>query len=106
MQVLDEEKRIQPPLRRRIGEFVKATVFTTIPFVVLVVIIAAMVGRGGELVWLAALGLWVLALLAGGGFAIAAKRQTSLGILAGTAVGLVGLVVSCSVVLATPAALP
>jgi hypothetical protein len=82
------------------SDFLKATVFTGIPFVALFVIIAAMVGRGAEFVWMASLGLCILALLTSAGFAIADKRRIALGILAGTAIGVVGLVISCSTFLA------
>jgi len=85
-------------------DFFKAMVFAAIPFVAVVIAIAAMVGKGGELVWALGLALCPFALLVSGGFAIAGKRTIALGILAAFAIGVLGLILSCSVVLATPAA--
>ncbi len=100
----DLERRPPPTARERVNAFLTAGISTAIPFVVLFILTTAMVGKGGELVWMGSLALCVVALLVGAGFAIADKRRIALGILAGVAVGLVGLVVSCSVVLAAPAA--
>ena len=98
-----DETRKEPRPRNWNSDFFIPMVSTGIPFVLLVVIMALMAGRGGELVWAASLILWILALLVSAGFAIASKRRISLGILAGTAIGLIGLVVSCSAILAGPA---
>jgi hypothetical protein len=83
------------------NSFLKGLLGTGVPFVALFVIIAAMVGRGGELVWMLTLGLCIVALLVSAGFALADKRRVALGILAGTAVGIVSLVLSCAIVLST-----
>jgi len=53
-------------------------VFAAIPFVAVVIAIAAMVGKGGELVWALGLALCPFALLVSGGFAIAGKRTIAL----------------------------
>jgi hypothetical protein len=74
-----------------------------VPFVVLFVVIMSTVGRGAELVWALGLSVCILALLTSAGFAIADRRRIALGILAGTGIGVVGLVVSCSTVLAAAA---
>ncbi|OGO36956.1 MAG: hypothetical protein A2147_09770 [Chloroflexi bacterium RBG_16_57_8] len=87
---------------KKMSDFFKALLFAGIPFVTLFIIVLAMVGRGAEFVWMLGLALCVLALLTSGGFAIAEKRRIALGILAGTAIGFVGLVISCSTVLASP----
>ena len=97
-----DETRKEPRPRNWNSDFFIPMVSTGIPFVLLVVIMALMAGRGGELVWAASLILWILALLVSAGFAIASKRRISLGILAGTAIGLIGLMVSCSAILAAP----
>ena len=83
----------------RIRSFFEALVFTAVPFVVLVIVTVVMARSGGELVWLLALGLCVPAILASGVFALFSKYRVALGILSGTAIGFVGLVVSCATVL-------
>jgi hypothetical protein len=95
------QEKQEPSAPRKISGFLVALLSTAVPFVALFVIIAAMVGRGGELVWMLSLGLCVVALLASAGFALADKRRAALGILAGVAIGMVGLVLSCSLVLST-----
>jgi uncharacterized membrane protein YdbT with pleckstrin-like domain len=92
--------------RLRMSGFLLGLLATAVPFVVLFVFVAAMIGRGGELVWMLTLLMCVVALLVSGGFAILEKRRVALGVLAGAAVGILSLVLSCSVVLATAAVSP
>jgi hypothetical protein len=88
-------------LRRGTRAFRGGLIFSALPFVAMVIVIYAMVGRGAELVWMATLGLCVVGLLVSGIFALAEKRRIALGILAGIAIGLAGLVVSCTTVLSS-----
>ncbi len=99
----------QRTLQRGMSDFRKALLLTATPVVLLGVVLATEVTREsktGELsgvgifVKLVVLGVGALAMLASGGFAIARKRQTALGILSGLAIGAVGIVV-CSFVLNT-----
>jgi hypothetical protein len=99
----DQEKETRPARHKRLSGFLIGLLSSAIPFVVLFIAITAMVGRGGNLVWMLSLGLCVFALLVSAAFAIADKRRIALGILAGVAVGIVGLVLSCSIVLSSPA---
>jgi hypothetical protein len=97
------DRALSAPPRNGISSFLKGLLPTGVPFVALFIIIAIMVGKGGELVWMLTLGLCVVALLVSAGFALADKRRVALGILAGSAVGVICLVLSCAFVLSTSA---
>ena len=97
----NRDQRTRLPRAQRMNDFIKALISTAIPFVVLVIVSALMAGSGGELVWALGLILCPVALLISGGFAIAGKRGIALGILAATAILVLGLMLSCSLVLAT-----
>lgn len=86
--------------RPRLRGFFAALLSTGVPFLALFFLTVGMAKKGGELLWVASLALCLLALAVSAAFAIADKRRAALGILAGTAIGIVGLVVSCSTVLA------
>jgi hypothetical protein len=81
------------------SDFVISLLFTAIPMIVLIVVIMITAGRGGASLWWLTLAVCILVMLICTGFAIAGKRKIALGILVGIAVGLVGLVLSCSTVL-------
>jgi hypothetical protein len=100
---LIQNKDTQPTPRKSARGFWTAMLSTGLPFVALFVITMSMARRGGEFVWVVALALCILALVASAAFGIAEKRRIALGILAGTAIGVIGLVVSCSTVLAASA---
>jgi hypothetical protein len=85
--------------RRRM--FVTASIASAIPFIALLIIMAARVGKGGELVWVGTVLWWVITLIACAGFAIASKRWITLGLLAGAVLGLAVIIFSCSVTLPT-----
>ena len=96
---LNRDDKARPRLNERTRGFFGALIFTAVPFLILVIVTVAMSQRGGELVWLLALLLCLPALLASGVLAIFSKYRVALGILSGTAVGFVGLVLSCATVL-------
>jgi uncharacterized RDD family membrane protein YckC len=93
----DEVKQKQPTPKKRMSDFLIALLATAIPLLVLSVIDVGMVIAGGP----SGFGIgvvsmmWVLAILASIGFAIGRRRQIALGILAGAAIGAVGLGLSC-----------
>ncbi len=86
--------------RKGVSSFLKALLSTAIPIVALNVISIPVVKPSSEedrLFLLAGLGtsLWIVAMLTCLGFAIARKRQIALGILAGAAIGALGVGVTC-----------
>ena len=93
-----EQKQTEPSTRKGMSDFRKALLWTAIPILVLSVGGAgATVATGGSFAPGGAFGgiLWVLAILVCVGFAVARKRQIAAGILAGTAIGLVGVGLTC-----------
>ena len=101
---VDQNKNAPPISRANKRSFFTAFISTGIPFVVLFIITVSMARNSGALAWLAMLAVCVLALVASAVFALAEKRRVALGILAGTAIGVVGLVASCATVLAAAGA--
>jgi hypothetical protein len=94
----NEQKQTEPPPRKGMSDFRKALLWTAIPILVLSVGGAGTaVATGGGFAPGGALGgiLWVVAILVSIGFAVARRRQIALGILAGAAIGLVGLGLTC-----------
>ena len=103
----NEREQSQPAPTKRASDFRKALLWTAIPVVALDLIGAGVMwGQrmnsvlGGWFVT-AGLGVWILAILACIGFAIARKRQIALGILAGVGIGLAGQMLSCFTLAAT-----
>ncbi len=78
-----------------------ASIASGIPFIVLLIIMAVRVGKGGELVWVGTVLWWIITLLVCAGFAIASKRWITLGLLVGAVLGLAVIVFSCAVTLPT-----
>jgi hypothetical protein len=100
----EQEKQTPPAPKRGMSDFRKALIWTAIPIVVLSAICIGgwMGGWQASLTivpWFVLMfgppGLWVLAILACIGFAIARKRQIALGILAGVGIGIVAVGLSC-----------
>ena len=94
-----EPERQAPLTKKGMSDFRKAFMWTAIPIIVFSIINAGMtffnhwVGFGiisGFALW-----LWLLAILACIGFAIARKRQIALGTLVGIGIGIVGLGLTC-----------
>ena len=97
------EKQTPAP-KKGMSDFRKGLLWAAIP-----IFICSIIGSGGEMAhntWVGfgvlfsvfrglAVFLWVMAILACIGFAIAHKRQVALGILAGIGIGLVGLGLTC-----------
>jgi hypothetical protein len=82
-------------------EFLQTLGIALIPFVTLFVLIMIKAKNGGELVWGGMVLLIVLAMVVSAIFAIVSRPRVALGILAAMLIGLIGLVVSCSTVLAS-----
>ena len=95
----DTKIKIQPQKSKR--DFIIALLLAAIPFIALLVIMAARSGNGGNLIWVATVILWIIALIVNAAFAISGKRRwITLGILAGVVIGLGCIVLSCSAILA------
>ena len=92
-------KRTQSVPPDGMSDFLLSLLITAIPMIVLVMAIMVTAGSGGASLWWLTLMLWVLVILICAGFAVAGKRKIALGILIGIAIGLAGLVVSCTTVL-------
>jgi uncharacterized membrane protein YagU involved in acid resistance len=98
---IDEDEKKKIPIENQRRKFLIPLIASSIPFIVLLIIMAVRVGKGGELVWMGTVLWWVITLLFCGGFAIASKRWISLGLLAGAVLGLAVIVFSCTVTLPT-----
>lgn len=96
----DDDKKKSFSENRKL-KFLIPLIASSIPFIVLMIIMAVRVGKGGELVWVGTVLWWVITLLFCGGFAIASKRWITLGLLAGAVLGLAIIVFSCAVTLPT-----
>jgi len=97
---MKQEKQTPPAPNGRMSDFRKALFLTAVPIIVL-----SAISIGGQIadiglvafsiisiaVWM----LWGLAILTTIGFAIARKRQVAAGMLAGVAIGMVGLGATC-----------
>jgi len=102
----DEGK--QPTSKKGMSVFLKALLWTAIPLLVVSAVSAGTAlarGPSGFGTGVAGM-LFGLAILACIGSAIARKRQTALGVLAGAAIGLVGLSLTCFTLLSRPATPP
>lgn len=93
-----------PAPEKGMNDFHKALLWTAIPILILSAISfggsiadpdTLVFGVGFGAFGGVAAGLWGLAILVCIGFALARKRQTALGILAGIGIGIVGLGASC-----------
>lgn len=93
-----EPNQTRPAPKRGMSDFVKAILWTAIPMLALSAIVVAQkrsaFGFRVSVAFVSAIA-FVLALLVCVGFAITRKRQISLGILAGAAIGIVGLGLAC-----------
>jgi hypothetical protein len=82
-------------------EFLQTLGVSLIPFLALFILIMVKAKNGGELIWGGMVLLVVLAMIVSAVFAIVSKPRVALGILAAMLIGLTGLIVSCSTVLAS-----
>ena len=107
----DQEQERQGP-RKRMSAFLKALVWTAVPLLVVSAIsaVAAVTAAHGGGIGEPGMGvggsLFAVAILLSIGFAIARRRQIASGILAGAAIGLVGLMLTCFTLLSKPATPP
>jgi hypothetical protein len=93
-----EPKQAQPP-RKGLSVLVKALLITAVPTVVLSVVGTGLAMATGRDAYSAIAGVgglvWVAAVVACVAFAIARRGQIALGILAGLAIGAVGMGLTC-----------
>jgi len=97
----NEDKSTKGTSEHKKRNFWTALIVATVLFLILMVIMAIRVGKGGELVWWGTVLLWIITLIGSGIFALASKRWVTLGLLGGAVVGLVVIVFSCAVTLPT-----
>ncbi len=111
MQNPNEEQRKRGQ-RKGMSAFLKALLWTAVPILVVSAVsaIAAAAAVKGGGIGEPGMGvgglLFGVAVLLSIGFAIARKRQIASGILAGAAIGLVGLMLTCFTLLSKPATPP
>ena len=91
-----EEEEVLERAERRGRSFRLAFAWTAIPIVALGIVSTAGASSDGfYTLWFAGLGVWFIAILVAVGFALASKGQVAAGMLAGIAVGMLALAVSC-----------
>ena len=94
-----ERRPAQTSPQKGMSDFRKALLFTAIPFVVLGTVSVGTAFAGGPSgigIGIASM-LWAAGIIVCVAFAIARQRQIALGMLAGLAIGLVGLGLTCFV---------
>ncbi len=102
----------EPKPRKKMSDFLKALIFTAAPLLLVSAVsaVAAVTAVQGGGIGEPGMGvgglLFGLAILAAIGFAFARKRQIASGILAGAAIGVVGLMLTCFTLLSKPAPPP
>ena len=99
----------RPAPRKKMSDFVKAFIWTAVPLAVVsiasTVTTATATGGGGFAIGVGGL-LFAAAIVVSIAFAIARKRQIAAGVLAGAAIGLVGLMLTCFILSSKPATSP
>jgi len=101
----------RPAPRKKMSDFVKAFIWTAVPLAVVsiasTVTTATATGGGGFAIGVGVGGLlFAAAIVVSIAFAIARKRQIATGVLAGAAIGLVGLMLTCFILSSKPATSP
>jgi|WetSurMetagenome_2_1015567.scaffolds.fasta_scaffold655836_1 hypothetical protein len=98
---IDEDLKKKSIHENRKRIFLSVSIASALSFIILLIVMAVRVGKGGELVWVGTVLWWVITLLVCAGFAIASKRWITLGLLAGAVLGLAVIIFSCAVTLPT-----